>query len=128
MPVPGTNVTSARVSSEVGGVPARPSPAESAIEKHEECAAAISSSGLVRRRGSSAREGHETSKVPMPEDSMVTWPAPSMRVPSQWVRAVRVVVMRSLLVAADRGLSPDAVCPAPGGPHQSTAGIGRMDP
>ena len=47
MPVPGTNVTVADVESRSGGVPAFASPEESAIEKQEACAAAISSSGLV---------------------------------------------------------------------------------
>ena len=85
MPVPGTNSTSAEVSSEVGGVPALARPLENAIEKQAECAAAISSSGLVLPLGSSARAGHETSKVPRPDDSRVTLPAPSKRLPSQWV-------------------------------------------
>ena len=47
IPSPGWKVTVAEVSSCSGGVPAFASPAESAIEKHEACAAAISSSGLV---------------------------------------------------------------------------------
>ena len=57
MPVPGVNSTSACVSSEVGGVPALPSAADSAIEKQDEWAAAISSSGLVLPFASSARDG-----------------------------------------------------------------------
>ena len=36
---------------------------------------------------------HDTSYVPMPEDSSVTLPAPSKRVPSQCVVALRVVAM-----------------------------------
>lgn len=36
MPSPGWKVTSARVSSDCGGVPALASPADRAIEKHEE--------------------------------------------------------------------------------------------
>ena len=51
MPSPGWKVTSAVVSSVSGGVPALASPLESAIEKHDECAAAISSSGLVLPAG-----------------------------------------------------------------------------
>ena len=47
MPSPGWKVTSAWVSSACGGVPAWASPLDSAIEKQAECAAAISSSGLV---------------------------------------------------------------------------------
>ena len=61
MPVPGMKSTSALVSSEVGGVPALARPLENAIEKQAECAAAISSSGLVLPLASSARAGHETS-------------------------------------------------------------------
>ena len=61
IPVPGTKSTSAEVSSEVGGVPALASPLENAIEKHAECAAAISSSGLVLPFASSAREAQDTS-------------------------------------------------------------------
>jgi hypothetical protein len=72
MPVPGWKVTSAFVSRARGGVPAEFSPFDSAIEKHAECAAAISSSGLVRPLGSSAREAHVTSYVPSPDDSRVT--------------------------------------------------------
>ena len=56
MPVPGWKVTSALVSIVVGGVPAWASAWERAIEKQVECAAAMSSSGLVRPFGSSARE------------------------------------------------------------------------
>ena len=69
MPVPGVNSTSAEVSSEVGGVPALARPLENAIEKQDEWAAAISSSGLVLPLASSARAGQDTSKVPRPEDS-----------------------------------------------------------
>ena len=61
MPVPGTKSTSAEVSSAVGGVPALARPLENAIEKHAECAAAISSSGLVLPFGSSVRAGQDTS-------------------------------------------------------------------
>ncbi len=91
MPVPGLKVTSAWVSSLVGGVPAPARPCESAIEKHAECAAAMSSSGLVLPFGSSDRAGQETGYVPMPDDARVTWPLPSTRLPSQAVCAVRVV-------------------------------------
>ena len=61
IPVPGTKVTAAVVSSVVGGVPALASPFEKAMLKHDECAAAMSSSGLVLPPGSSVRAGHETS-------------------------------------------------------------------
>ena len=57
----------------------------------------MSSSGLVFPLGSSARAAHETSYVPIPDDSRVTCPAPSMSEPSQCVFEVRVVAMRCLL-------------------------------
>ncbi len=60
MPVPGWKVTSALVFSLVGGVPALARPLESAIEKQLECAAAMSSSGLVLPFACSARDGQET--------------------------------------------------------------------
>jgi hypothetical protein len=47
--------------------------------------------------GCSARDGHDTSYVPIPDDSRLTFPAPSMSEPSQWVFEVRVVAMRCLL-------------------------------
>src|SRR5262245_54062617 len=65
MPCPGTNVTSALTSSLSGGVPAWFRTCESAIEKHEACAAAISSSGLVMPFSSPVRAGHETSSGPI---------------------------------------------------------------
>ena len=101
MPVPGVNSTSALVSSEVGGGAGLGQAVDSAIEKHAECAAAISSSGLVLPLASSARAGHDTSYVPMPEDSRVTWPAPSKRLPSQWVLALRVVPWVHSVVGVD---------------------------
>jgi hypothetical protein len=61
MPSPGWKVTSAVVSSRSGGLPALASPFDSAMEKHDECAAAMSSSGLVRPSGSAARDGQDTS-------------------------------------------------------------------
>ena len=54
-------------------MPALASMFDSAIEKHDECAAAISSSGLVLPlAASSVRAGQETSYVPRPDDSRVT--------------------------------------------------------
>src|SRR5450756_2708071 len=79
MPVPGWKVTSAEVSIAVGGVPALARAFERAIEKQVACAAPSSSSGLVLPFASFAREGQLTSNVPTPEDSRVTWPAPSSR-------------------------------------------------
>ena len=106
IPVPGTKSTSAEVSSAVGGVPALARPLENAMEKHAEWAAAISSSGLVLPFESSARAGQETSNVPRPDESRVALPAPSKRLPSQWVDAERVVAMvRSF--HADSGPSTD---------------------
>ena len=61
IPSPGTKVTSALTSRDVGGVPALSRPFENAMQKHDECAAAMSSSGLVVPFGSSVRAGHETS-------------------------------------------------------------------
>jgi len=90
-------VTSAEVSIALGGVPALASAPDRDIEKHVACAAPSSSSGLVLPLAASALEGQLTSNVPTPEDSRVTWPAPSRREPSQWAWAVRVVAMLVLL-------------------------------
>src|SRR5665811_716152 len=98
MPSPGWNDTSAFVSSDCGGLPPFASVLESAMEKQDECAAAINSSGLVFPFASSAREAHETSYVPTPDDSRVTVPEPSFSEPSQWVAAVRVVAIKNSLV------------------------------
>lgn len=62
-------------------------PLESAIEKQLEWAAAISSSGLVLPFAFSARDGQETGYSPIPEESRVTTPLPSIRLPSQTVCA-----------------------------------------
>ena len=68
-----------------------------AMEKHEECAAAISSSGLVRPFGCSARDAHVTSNPPRPDDTSSTRPVPSISDPFQVVRASRVAAMRATL-------------------------------
>src|SRR5439155_20381274 len=94
IPVPGTKVTVADVSSRSGGVPDFASPFDSAIEKQDACAAAISSSGLVRPLGSSARDAHVTSSVPnapLPAPTIV--PAPRIRSPRHVPLAVRSVAM-----------------------------------
>jgi hypothetical protein len=74
MPSPGWKLTVADVFSCSGGVPALASPKESAIEKHVACAAAISSSGLVRPDSSgSERDAQVTSspeKAPLPVESI----------------------------------------------------------
>src|SRR5690606_27464819 len=93
MPSPGWNVTSALVCTVSGGVPAPARPCESAMEKQEECAAAMSSSGEVLPLAASALDGQETSKVPTPEVSSETVPEPSSSAPFHCVVAVRVVAM-----------------------------------
>ncbi|EFE65988.1 conserved hypothetical protein [Streptomyces viridosporus ATCC 14672] len=94
MPSPGTKVTSAEVVRRVGGVPALSRMLEKAIEKQLECAAAISSSGLVLPLASSARDAQVTGCSPMlPEESKETTPLPLKRLPSQTVCAERVVAM-----------------------------------
>ena len=68
MPVPGLNVTEAVVSIDSGGVPFSARASENAMLKHDECAAAMSSSGVVTEVEPSLRAFQLTSKVPMPED------------------------------------------------------------
>ena len=98
IPVPGTNVTVASTSSLSGGVPAFASTLESAIEKHEACAAAMSSSGLVRPFESSVRAAHVTSSGPnAPLPTLVIVPAPSMSEPDQVTCAVRSAIRNPLL-------------------------------
>src|SRR4029079_13501374 len=55
-----SKVTSAAPSRRPRGVPARPSRADSAIEKHAACAAATSSSGLVSPSDDSVRADQDT--------------------------------------------------------------------
>src|SRR6478735_5330343 len=64
--------------------------------KQVECAAAMSSSGLVRPSGFSARDAQVTSKVPVLDESRETLPAPSRSEPSQWAFAIRVVAVAML--------------------------------
>ncbi len=97
IPVPGTKVTVAEVFSCSGGVPALARMFEKAIEKQDACAAAISSSGLVRPFGSSVREAHVTSRgpnAPLPTRSIV--PLPLKRSPFQVTSARRSAAMRFL--------------------------------
>ncbi len=62
MAVPGVEARPAAVVfSEVAGVSVLARPLDRAIEKQDECAAAISSSGLVLPFAASAREGQDTS-------------------------------------------------------------------
>ena len=66
MPVPGLKVTDAVVSIDSGGVPFSASASENAMLKHDECAAAMSSSGVVIEVEPSLRAFQFTSKVPRP--------------------------------------------------------------
>ena len=96
IPSPGWKVTVTEVSSRSGGVPAPASACESAIEKHDAQAAAISSSGLVRPSGVSAREDQVTSSgpnAPLPTPSIV--PLPSINEPVHVTFAVRSVAIQS---------------------------------
>src|SRR5690606_38466390 len=94
MPSPGTKVTSAEVVRRVGGLPALSRMLEKAIEKQLECAAAISSSGLVFPFASSARDAQVTGwSAMLPEESKLTTPLPLKRFPSQTVCAERVAAM-----------------------------------
>src|SRR3954451_3216611 len=109
MPLPGWKSTSADVSNVVGGCPCLPSPLDNAIEKQEECAAAINSSGLVLPLGSSERAAHDTSYVPTPDDCNDTLPLPSARPPFHVVAALRVVAMPPVLpLGRAHETAPDA--------------------
>src|SRR5712691_6497707 len=91
IPVPGTNVDVAFTFSRSGGLPASARPWERAIEKHDACAAAISSSGLVRPFSSgSDREAQVMSaplSAPLPVNSIL--PVPLSRFPLHDTCAVR---------------------------------------
>src|SRR5688572_30262763 len=64
----------------------------------------MSSSGLVRPSGSSARDGQVTSKAPTLDESRETVPWPPISGPSQCAFAVRVVAMsRFLRIAGASG-------------------------
>lgn len=68
------------------------------MEKQAACAAPRSSSGLVCPFGSALRAGHETLKVPTPEDTKETVPDPSSKFPFQIAAAFLVVVIEILFV------------------------------
>src|SRR6516225_8806530 len=142
MPSGSPNVTSAEVVMLVGGCPASDRPCDSAIEKQPEWAAAMSSSGLVRPLGASARDSQVSSKLPSPDESRLTDPLPVASGPSQRVVAVRTVATmtspftartcadQGRLLRAGRYLSwtpgPPRVTTGPeGGP---AAGHGRAEP
>src|SRR5262249_1448707 len=103
MPSGSPNVTSALVVMLVGGCPASDSPCDSAIEKQPEWAAAMSSSGLVRPLGASARDSQVSSKVPSPDESRLTDPLPVASGPSQRVVAVRTVATMTSPFTAGTG-------------------------
>ena len=95
IPSPGWNVTVAEVRSSVGGVSARASAPESAIEKHDACAAAMSSSGLVAVGASSERLTQVTGCSPIAPLVVETIvPEPSRRLPCQTTSARRSVAIR----------------------------------
>src|SRR6478735_877912 len=139
MPVPGLNVTDAVVSIDSGGVPFSARAAESAMLKHDACAAAMSSSGVVTDVEPSLRAFQFTGKVPRPDDTNVVSPEPSNRPPFHTVVASLVTVMwASSLAGRPRagrlasaygvglphrdGLTPDA---APRGLSTADAASGR---
>ena len=97
MPVPGTKVTVASTFSDSGGVPACASPWDSAIEKHEACAAASSSSGVVCPSASSDPRAQLTGSgrsTPLP--TLVIVPAPSVSEPFQVTCAVLSTIRNPL--------------------------------
>lgn len=94
----GLTVTSAVTSSANGVPPASAKTAENCIAKQEECAAAMSSSGVVPSALSAIRLGKVTSKMPAWELVSSTCPVPSISPPVQAVRAVRVAIDLSLSV------------------------------
>src|SRR5688572_17621368 len=79
IPVPGMNVTEAVVSTLSGGVPLSASALDSAMLKHEEWAAAMSSSGVVTEVDPSLRAFQFTGYGPWFELSSATSPEPSNR-------------------------------------------------
>ena len=82
---------------EAGGAPACASPCERAMEKQAAQAAAISSSGLVRPSGVSAREAQVTGSPPsVPLETCSIVPPPSNSDPAQVTFAVRSVAISLL--------------------------------
>src|SRR5215470_2050793 len=126
MPSGSPNVTSAEVVMLVGGCPASDSPCDSAIEKQPEWAAAMSSSGLVRPLGASARDSQVSSKLPSPDESRLTDPLPVASGPSQRVVAVRTVAtMTSPFTAGRCGIRVPAVDRAQSAPPSYPGPVGR---
>ena len=99
MPVPGVNSTSAVVSS---AVRRRAGLGQAAGERHREAGRVgrgdeLLGAGLAVGLLGAGGPG-DVVRAEAGLDSRVTWPAPSKRVPSQWVFAVRVVLMRTSLL------------------------------
>ena len=89
-----SKVTSADTSSRSGGVPARPSAPDRAIEKQAAWAAARSSSGLVLPSDDSVRAAHDTgSSEKLPDDMAETVPDPVARAPDQVASARRIAAI-----------------------------------
>ena len=107
MPVPGTKVTDAVVSMRSGGVPFWARALDSAIEKHDECAAAMSSSGVVTEPEPSLRAFQLTANGPWWELARSTSPDPSKRVPCHVVLASLVTLMRSSRFPGAPGAPPE---------------------
>jgi hypothetical protein len=93
MPTPGLNVTEAVVLTRSGGVPFSASAWESAMLKHDACAAAMSSSGVVVVSLPSLRAFQLIGKVPRWDDENATVPDPSMSDPVQVLAASLVTGM-----------------------------------
>src|SRR5207247_7173876 len=92
-----SKVTFERTSSRFGAEPARASPAERAIAKHDACAAASSSSGLDRPPGSAVRDDHDTgTSLNFPLDAPLTVPITLIRSPFNTARASLVAAMSHL--------------------------------
>ena len=110
MPVPGWNVTSAVVSSACGG---RAGLGQAVGERHREAGrvrrrdellGAGLAVGLLGARGPRDVVGPDARTTPG-----VTWPAPSISEPSQWVFAVRVVAMGLSFVVRRRGVASSSL-------------------
>src|SRR3954468_3098570 len=94
-PAAGPRVTSAVTSIESAVSFWASSTPDRFIARHDECAAAMSSSGLVWPSGLPARVGNETENVPALDESSVTSPFPFCSPPTQWVVASRLGIRAS---------------------------------
>src|SRR6478736_8910985 len=93
IPLPGMKVTDAVVSTLSGGVPFSLRACERAMLKHDECAAAMSSSGVVTDVEPSLRAFQLTGKGPWLELSRAISPDPSVRLPFHEVLASLVTLI-----------------------------------